>query len=113
MPSHHSSHSGRWELQKLPSGEGGPVDARRFIHPERDPNFPAMYRLQNPHPLRPATFVPENCNSARPEFYDYVMTVRKEASFMKKWQEMGEQQETPRDDIAANKLRGTSSCLRK
>ena len=103
MVSSWRSQAGDWKHKEIPSGLSQSIKADCFQHAKCDKNFPQMYRLLGQHPLRPSTFTAKNYpSSGRDTFYDYVVMIKKEADFMKKWQDIGEEQETPKDNIASN-----------
>ena len=95
--------AGDWKCKEIPSGLSRSVKADCFQHAKRDENFPQMYRLLGQHPLHPSMFTAKNYpSSGRDTFYDYIVMIKKEANFIKKWQDIGEEQETPKDDITSN-----------
>ena len=103
MVSSQRSQAGDWKREEIPSGLSQSVKVDCFQHAKHDKNFPQMYQLLGQHPLRPSMFTAKNYpSSGRDTFYDYVVMIKKEADFMKKWQDIGEEQETPKDDIASN-----------
>jgi hypothetical protein len=98
-----------WKVALLETNKG-PQEAHLFVHPKRDPGFPAVYRLSAPHPLRPAKFTRANFpNCTRKSFNDYIFTIRKTAEFMKSWMELGSRIETPSDCPSLNSENGASS----
>lgn len=98
-----------WKVASLETDRGR-QEAHLFVHPKRDPGFPAVYRLSAPHPLRPAKFSSVNfLNCTRKSFNDYVFTIRKTSEFMKPWAELGSRIETPSD--CSNNNDGTSPHL--
>jgi hypothetical protein len=96
---------GKWVSVDIPAGASKRVPAMQFVHPNRCDDFPPLYRLLNPHPLRPPTFTPTGDDTTA--YKDYVVLVRKERTFMEKWQKAGEDQDTPCDDVGTNLLNGT------
>ena len=101
------SQTGSWTSAEIPSGQDVSTVASLFQHDKRDADFPLMYRLNDQHPLRPSGFTASNYPTAhRDRFYDYVVTMKKEDDFMKRWQELGEKQETPNDHITSNQQMG-------
>lgn len=104
------SQAGDWRSVHIPSGQDTFAAADLFQHSKRDSGFPLMYRLHGQHPLRPSTFTAGNYpRVGRDRFYDYVVMIRKEADFMKQWQEIGDEQDTPNDNIASNRRMGMFS----
>lgn len=96
-----------WRRGLLENDEGT-QEASVFHHPGRESAFPDVYRLQEPHPLRPASFTPTNFpKCTRTSFNDYVLPIRKSTDFMESWKEVGEATATPCDDVSTNKQNGT------
>ena len=93
-----------WEPSLLPTNDGL-QQALLFRHPLREKEFPDVYLLAEPHPLRPLDFSPGPL-STRTEFKDYVVTVRKDLEFMESWQETGANTGTPCGDISLNLKNG-------
>ena len=97
-----------WEDEFLVTHNGIQC-ARRFVHPERDPGFPNMFLLPEPHPLRPPFFTSENHPRAGRSFRDYVLTVHKDEAFMNRWTEAGSKATTPLGDDSTNL--GNGMCV--
>ena len=99
---HRMSPPDYWK-QALLETDHGQQQAQLFAHPNRDPGFPNIYRLPGPHPLRPLGFTANNYSRCgRSQFVDYVVTIRKDFRFMKNWDAIGKETETPTSDVSSN-----------
>lgn len=100
-----------WEDAFLGTDAGSQA-ALRFNHPNREADFPSLYRLLEPHPLRRLTPTHAGDPEGRPRsFKDYVLTIRKTSDFMERWQEVGSRTATPTDDVSSNQVNGV--CPRR
>ena len=107
MPTRMGSRIGSWTEEQV--CDGPTIDGDRFVHPKRPAAFPPMYRLNEPHPLRPKGFTAKNYpRSKRDAFHDYVFLIKKEHGFMTGWQHAGQAQDTPCDDVETNQANGMS-----
>ena len=109
MPRHEStSHALNecWRISTLDTNEGSQA-AFRFEHPKREAEFPNIYLLPEPHPLRPEYFtLAHHPSCTRPAFKDYVLTIRKTSDFMESWKKVGAETATPADNVVWNERNG-------
>lgn len=109
MPRREDSANKYWISASLDTDEGSQT-VSKFVHPKREADFPDLYLLQEPHPLRPEYFTPANHpRCTRPSFKDYVVTIHKTSEFMDCWQRVGSNTATPTDDVPSNQEDGM--CL--
>lgn len=101
---------GYWKPALLENNEGF-QQASRFDHPQREADFPRLYLLSEPHPLRPAHFTQANHPLCTRSFKDYVLTIHKSEAFMERWYRVGETTATPSDDVSLNQADGTCSTM--
>lgn len=100
-----------WEPAVLESSNSSEL-ALRLNDSNREEGFPNVYRLLDPHPLRPKEFTRAKYprGTDRP-FYDYVLPIRKTSDFMELWQRVGAETATPTDDASVIEKQGTWPLL--
>ena len=90
-----------WVLDSLKT-RSGTEETLRYAHDNREPGFPPIHLLTAPHPLRPEGFTKENPRYSETHFRDFVVPIRKNVEFMKHWQGVGENTDTPSNNSSVN-----------
>jgi hypothetical protein len=66
-------------------------EAKIFFHPRRNPQFPPIYELYHPHPMRNKNLTAKACPRADQNgFRDFVVIVEKTAEYMVNWYKFAE-----------------------
>ena len=101
--------SPQWTPDILKTNDGS-QETRRFDHPNREADFPALHLLQEKHPLRPTSFtVAKNPRCAGMTFRDYVLPIHKNREYMSRWQKIGNATATPSHNVDWNEKQGMFS----